>query len=255
METILPHTGHFSQSIASPNMSSKQKTALITGACGGLGKAIAQRFLADGANVIVCDVNQKLIAEFKENVSSAYPESTLVKECDITSQAAVTELFKEGIAKFGQIDSVVNCAGIMDKFDPVGDLDIGLFERVMAVNVKAPIMISGLAVNHFIEKKIKGSIVNIASIAGIRGWSAGAAYTASKHALLGITKNTAAFYGATGPGKHGIRCNAIMPGYMQTNIGDSMKSGYNELGMKAQMTTCKFTLPLVLRGTLICCEY
>lgn len=224
-------------------MSQLPKTALVTGAAGGLGRAIAERFLAEGVNVCVCDVNKKLLATFEDEVSSKAAERTLVKECDITSQSAVDALFSECIAKFGQLDIVINCAGIMDKFDPVGDLDLDLFERVMALNVKAPVMISKLAVNHFIEKELKGSIVNVCSIAGIRGWSAGAAYTASKHALIGLTKNTAAFYGASGPGKYGIRCNAILPGYMPTNIGDAMKNGVNEMGMQAQGMTCKCLLP------------
>lgn len=89
-----------------------------------------------------------------------------------------------------------------------------MYAKVIAVNLTAPTMITKRAVKHMQEKEIKGSIVNISSVAGVRGFTAGTAYTISKHGLLGFTKNTAAFYGA----KSGIRCNAIIAGSMRTNI-------------------------------------
>ena len=78
----------------------------------------------------------------------------------------------------------------------------------------APTFITKRAIKHMEEKKIKGSIVNISSVAGVRGFTAGTAYTISKHGLLGLTKNTAAFYGP----RSGIRCNAVLAGGMRTNI-------------------------------------
>lgn len=88
----------------------KGKTALITGACGGLGRTTAETFLLLGANVVVCDINDQLIEDFKQSVSSAYPECTLVLKCDITNDAALDDMFGQAEKKFGHVDFVVNNA-------------------------------------------------------------------------------------------------------------------------------------------------
>ncbi|KAH9843261.1 KR domain [Teratosphaeria destructans] len=191
----------------------KHKTALVTGGCGGLGRAIAETLLQSGANVIVCDVKDAQVEDFRENVSAAYPECTLVSKVDITDDAALEQLFADGEGMFGHIDIVINNAAIMDKFDPIGEVDRVTWDRVMATNVTAPAMVSKLAVNSFLKHGVKGAIVNICSVAGVRGFVAGAAYTASKHALIGLTKNTGVFYG-----DKGVRCNAIIAGAMDTHI-------------------------------------
>jgi len=99
-----------------------QKTALVTGGCGGLGRAIAEAFLLAGANVVVCDINAELIADFKEKVSSAYPECTLALQADITRDEIVEEVFSKGEKLFGGLDFVVNCAGRIDRFDAVAEM-------------------------------------------------------------------------------------------------------------------------------------
>ena len=118
-------------------MSCQDKIALVTGACGGLGRAIAETFLAEGAKVVVCDISTELIDDFKEKVSSAHPDRTLVLRKDITHESALDELFKEAIEAFGQLDCVVNSAGIMDALDPVADLNMEMWNKVIAVNVSA----------------------------------------------------------------------------------------------------------------------
>ncbi|KAK4555088.1 hypothetical protein LTR86_007854 [Recurvomyces mirabilis] len=166
-----------------------QKVALVTGACGGLGRAIAEKFLQQGANVVVCDINEKLIADFKEKVSSAYPECTLVVKADITDDAALDDLFAQTEKTFGHVDFVINNCGIMDRFDPVGDMERNMWDRVIAINLTAPAMVTKRAVNSMLKHDIKGSIVNISSIAGLRGFASGAAYTAS-----GMQTNIASKY-------------------------------------------------------------
>lgn len=99
-----------------------QKTVLVTGGCGGLGRAIAEAFLRAGSNVVVCDINAELIADFKEKVSSAYPECTLALQADITKDENIEEVFSEGEELFGGIDFVVNCAGRIDRFDAVAEM-------------------------------------------------------------------------------------------------------------------------------------
>ncbi|KAJ5624433.1 Glucose/ribitol dehydrogenase [Penicillium lagena] len=197
------------------------KTCLVTGGAGGLGKVIATKFLEAGANVVICDVNDDRLQQTSTELSSKGPFKAI--KTDITNQAEVQSLFDQLIQAFGKIDVLINNAGIMDKFDPVGDLDFELWDRVMAVNLTAPFLLSKLAVRNMLEQpQPDGRIINIVSVAGKAGWAAGAAYTSSKHGLVGLTKNTASFYG-----NKGIRCNALMMGGMQTNIADSLKTGMN----------------------------
>lgn len=149
------------------------KTALVTGACGGLGRAIAEAFLRAGANVVVADINAELIADFKEKVSAAYPECTLVLQADITKDENVEKMFTEGEKMFGGIDLVVNSAGRIDRFDAVAEMERQMWDKVIALNLTAPAMISGRAIRKWLEEGKKGSVVNIASIAGFRGFTCG----------------------------------------------------------------------------------
>ena len=116
----------------------------------------------------------------------------------------------------------------MDLFAGVGETETALWERVMRVNVTAPFYLMRAAVRHMVEAGT-GSIVNVASEAGIRGAAAGAAYTSSKHAMVGLTRNTAFTYAKTG-----VRCNAICPGGVETNIMSSIDpTKINQAGMGA----------------------
>lgn len=150
-----------------------QATALVTGGCGGLGRAIAESFLRAGSNVVVCDINADLIADFKEKVSAAYPECTLVLQADITKDENIEMIFSEGEKLFGGLDFVVNCAGRIDRFDAVAEMERQMWDKVIALNLTAPAIVSGRAIKKWLEGGKKGSIVNIASIAGFRGFTCG----------------------------------------------------------------------------------
>ncbi|MEP7103178.1 MAG: glucose 1-dehydrogenase [Candidatus Dojkabacteria bacterium] len=186
------------------------KVAIVTGAASGLGKEIALLFAKQGAKVVAADYDQEGLEKFLSEVPSDLTISTV--KGDISKVEEVKNIFIHTQNQFGNIDIVVNNAGVMDKLDPVGSLEDEVFDRVMSINLKGTFHMMREAVNIF-EKKKKGVIVNVASIAGIYGGRAGAAYTASKHGILGLTKNTAYSYS-----KSGIRCNAIAPGAMNTNI-------------------------------------
>ncbi|KAJ5922404.1 Glucose/ribitol dehydrogenase [Penicillium verrucosum] len=181
------------------------KTCLVTGGGGGLGKAIATQFLEAGASVVICDVNEERLQK---------------------TSAELGEPFETLIGEFGKIDVLVNNAGIMDHFDPIGDLDMEFWDRVMAINLTAPALLSKLAVRNMLaQPKPDGRIINIVSVAGKAGWAGGAAYTTSKHGLVGLTKNIAAYYG-----NKGIKCNALMMGGMETNIVDAFSAGMHTEG-------------------------
>lgn len=148
------------------------KTCLVTGGGGGLGKVIASKFLEAGGSVVICDVNEERLQETSAELSSKGPFKAI--KTDITNKEAVQSLFDEVIREFGKVDVLVNNAGIMDQFDPVGDLDIELWERVMAINLTAPFLLSKLAVKNMLEQeKPDGRIINIVSVAGRAGWASG----------------------------------------------------------------------------------
>ncbi|KAJ5555332.1 Glucose/ribitol dehydrogenase [Penicillium sp. DV-2018c] len=206
------------------------KVCLVTGAGSGLGKAIASHFLEAGATVVICDVNGERLETASAELSTKGRLKAI--KTDITQTNEVESLFDTLIGEFGKIDVLVNNAGIMDHFDPVGDMNMEIWERVMAINLTAPALLSKLAVRDMLaQEKTDGRIINVVSVAGKAGWSGGAAYTASKHGLVGLTKNTAAYYG-----NMGIKCNALMMGAMETNIVDAFRNGMNEEGCKKLRT-------------------
>ncbi|KAK4508170.1 hypothetical protein PRZ48_001908 [Zasmidium cellare] len=209
------------------------KTVLVTGGGGGLGRKIAENFVNDGANVVICDINKDLLADFDEKVGSAHSGKTLAVECNITSQDDLDKLFQQAEDKFGAFDIVVNSAGIIDRFTSPGDIELDEWNRVLAVNLTAPTFITKRAVNGFLKSNKKGAILNMASVASFKGFANGVAYTASKHALIGLTRSTAAYYRLKG-----IRCNAIAAGAMKTNIGNVLSNGdFNMEGMQLMKKT------------------
>ncbi|KAI5370847.1 putative short-chain dehydrogenase/reductase SDR, NAD(P)-binding domain superfamily [Septoria linicola] len=211
-------------------MGHEGKTVLVTGGGGGLGRAIAENFIAVGSNVVICDINQSLLDDFSKKNSS---EKVLAIKSDVTSESELDDLFAQAEKKFGTFDYIINSAGVIDKFNPAGTMPRSEWDRCIAVNLTAPMSITKRAVNGFLKDNKKGSIVNIASVASFKGFANGAAYTASKAGLIGLTKNTAAFYRLKG-----IRCNAIAAGAMQTNIGNSLANGdFNMDGMMVMKKT------------------
>lgn len=209
------------------------KTCLVTGGAGGLGKAIATAFLQAGAHVLVVDVNEERVKQTETDLAGSGPGSLTAFTADITSLEAMEKLFSDIGAKFSKLDILINNAAIMDRFEPVGDLDVALWNKVLAVNLTAPAILSKLALGSMLQGQQEGRppqavghIINIASGAAKAGWLAGTAYTASKHGLVGLTKSTAAFYG-----DKGIRCNVLTLGVMpETNINDAFKTGIHPEG-------------------------
>jgi NAD(P)-dependent dehydrogenase (short-subunit alcohol dehydrogenase family) len=203
------------------------KTVLVTGAAGGLGKAIATAFLEAGANVVICDVNAERIASATaEWTQQGHAGKFMTTQADVTDEAAVQKLIDEAAAAFadggsGRLDVLVNNAGIMDDFSPVGECSKDMWDRVLAINLNGPYFTSKAAIAQFeTQTPAGGVIINIGSNAGVSGFKAGAAYTVSKHGVIGLTKNTAGYYGP-----RGTYCMALILGGMMTNISDAFKTG------------------------------
>ena len=191
------------------------KVAVITGAASGIGLAIATRFAAEGASVVAGDWNaerlEAAVASIKGN------GGTIVGvQGNIADEAAAENLIARAISEYQRLDALCNVAGVMDYMQGVGEVTDDIWRRVMGINLDGPMFTSRKAVQYMLEHG-GGSIINISSTAGIHGGAAGAAYTASKHAVVGLTRNTAWMYA-----QRGIRCNAICPGATKTNIAETM---------------------------------
>lgn len=190
------------------------KVAVVTGAGSGMGKAIAQLFAQEGAKVIVADINaanvDAVVAEIQHNGGEA--AGAIV---NVSKKEDVENMVKAATSTYGSLDILVNNAGVMDNFTPVGDVSDELWERLIGVNLTGPFMACRAAIHVMEGQQNGGVIINNASVGGLFGARGGAAYIASKHGLVGLTKNIASTYGREG-GK--IRANAIAPGGVNTNI-------------------------------------
>jgi len=191
------------------------KVAIITGAASGMGLAMATRFASEGASIVAADWNaQRLDAAV---TTIAQSRGAIVgAPGNIADQATAEGLIDQALSTYGRLDVLVNNAGVMDYMQGVGELADDIWRRILGINLDGPMFTSRRAVQHMLAHG-GGSIINIASTAGIHGGAGGAAYTAAKHALVGLTRNTAWMYA-----KRGIRCNAICPGATMTNIVESM---------------------------------
>lgn len=192
-----------------------EKVSIITGAASGMGKEMALLFLSEGAKVVAADINQERLDELQQQVAADGGEVTTVIS-DISNEEHIDNMIKTAVDTYGRLDVLVNNAGIMDQFQPVADVDNGMWERIMKIDLFGNFYAMRSACRLFLQQEGGGVIVNNGSIAGIAGGRAGAAYTAAKHGMVGLTKNTAHMYA-----KSGIRCNMIAPGSTATNISET----------------------------------
>lgn len=203
----------------------ENKVSVITGAGSGMGLAMAKLFAKEGSKVIVSDLNEATINETVKAITSDGGVAFGIK-CNVANENEVKLLIETTLKTYGGIDILVNNAGILDDFMPVENASTDLWNKVMNVNVNGPFYACHYAIPHML-KQGKGVIINIASVGGLHGARAGVAYTTSKHAVVGLTKNIGFMYA-----KKGIRCNTIAPGGVATNIGANMhpdKLGYESL--------------------------
>lgn len=191
------------------------KTAVVTGAASGIGLAIANLFAREGAAIVAADWNRERLDAAVAGMSTTGGTVT-GSQGDISDRTHAEGLIDLAVSTYGGLDILINNAGVMDHMAGVGEVTDEIWRRVMRINLDGPMYASRRAVQHMLEHG-GGSIVNINSVAGISGGAAGVAYTASKHAMIGMTRSTAWMYA-----KRGIRCNAICPAGVATNIAETM---------------------------------
>ncbi|MCL2091746.1 MAG: SDR family oxidoreductase [Micrococcales bacterium] len=188
------------------------QTVIVTGAGSGIGKATAVRVAAEGGRVVAADV----VADRLDELKAEHPSLDIVTVAgDIRQDDDIAKIVA---AADGPVQGLANVAGVMDSFQPAHEIDWQQWDFVLAVNLTATAKLMAAVLPGMLEAGT-GSIVNVASEAGLRGSAAGAAYTASKHAVIGLSKNSAVMYG-----KKGIRVNVVAPGAVATNIQAEFKS-------------------------------
>lgn len=195
------------------------KTVFVTGAASGIGRAQVIAFLENGANVFALDVDEQGMKEIAKQYKDcfAYFVGSVAKKMD------VEQAVSKAVARFTKIDILLNTAGILDGYAKTLDTDEALWDQVMNTNVKGTYFVTNTVLPHMLKKKA-GVIVNMASIAGLVAGGGGAAYTASKHAIIGYTKQLDLDYC-----RDGIRANAIAPGAIQTPMNQADFAGDGEM--------------------------
>ncbi len=204
------------------------RTIIVTGAASGIGRATALRLAREGARVVAGDLSAEGLAALAASETGG---EIVGVAGNVTGQADVDALVA---ACGGVLHGVVNNAGIMDGFEPAGEVTDETFERQLAVNLWGTLRVTRAALP-LLRASGGGSIVNLASMAGLGGGFGGVAYTSAKHAVVGLTKNTAIMYAA-----EGIRCNAIAPGAVITGIEKNVGS---ELGARTLGPIMRATMP------------
>ncbi len=216
-------------------MKFENKSVVVTGASSGMGRQIALDFAKEGATVIAVARRKERLEELVKE-SESLSGKILSYVGDVSLEEVNEGMIEYAIKECGKLDILVNNAGVMDEFTPVGDMSNDLWRKIMSINLDGPVYAMRKAVQVMNGQESGGNIVNVASIGGVNGCRAGAAYTASKHALVGISKNTAYMY----TGK--IRCNVICPGGVETEVMQS-QTNINQFGMGRIMAGLDKSIP------------
>ncbi len=213
------------------------KVAIITGAANGIGRAIATRFAAEGARVVVSDLDTARGEALVGTIVAADGQAVYV-QADVSIEHDMHTLFRRALDIYGGVHIMVNNAGIEGANVAIGEYDMAEFDRVIDVNLRGVFLGMQAAVKHMATAG-GGVILNMSSVAGLKGFATLAPYTASKHAVIGLTKAAALEYAT----QH-IRVNAICPGavvtdmiHRITNNDPAVESSYAKLQPIGRMGT------------------
>jgi NAD(P)-dependent dehydrogenase (short-subunit alcohol dehydrogenase family) len=204
-----------------------QAVAVVTGAAQGIGRSTAEALGAEGYRLVLLD----------HQPVDGFPDALAVAG-DVTDEGDVTACAEAAVREFGRVDVVVNNAGIAN-IGPAEDLDLATWRRVLDVNLTGPFLVSR-AFGRLMLAARAGSIVNIASVAGLRGVADRSAYNASKHGLVGLTRTLAAEWGG-----RGVRVNAVCPGWVKTPMDDASQGegAYGDADITEHVPLGRFATP------------
>lgn len=190
----------------------EDQVCYVTGAASGIGEAVTLRFLQEGARVALVDRDaprlERVVGEFAQH----YSDSVLAFPIDVRDEPAVAASVTETVARWGRLDAAVNCAGVLGPVGRLHEVDAAAWRELMANNLDGLFHCVKHQLRVMVEAR-RGSIVNIASAAGVVGFPFAAAYTAAKHGVVGLTRTCAIDYALDG-----VRVNAIAPGGVDTPL-------------------------------------
>lgn len=191
----------------------ENKTVIVTGAGSGLGKAVAVAAAKEGAAVVLADINEdamnKTAQEIRENGQKA-----LCSQVNVCSQESIGQMLTKAVDTFGQVDALVNCAGIFSSI-PFLELTEEDWDRMLDINLKGSFLCSQAFIRQLLNQKTGGSLVFLSSISGYIGFTKSAHYCASKGAVRQLSKAIALEFGPSG-----IRSNVVAPGTIATPMND-----------------------------------
>lgn len=212
------------------------KVVLITGGGHGIGRATAERFASEGAGVAVADLDRRAA----EDVAASLPTIALGLEVDVASESEVTSMVDTVLRELGRIDVLHNNAGRLTRAS-VTELSVAEWDREFAVNVRSIFLTCRAVIPAMLEQG-GGAIVNTASVSALVGESRIPAYSASKAAVLNLTRQLAADYS-----RSGVRVNCVCPGWIPTGFNDPLIGGMSDDELQAALDA---TVPLGRQGTV-----
>ncbi len=193
------------------------RTALVTGAAGGIGSAVVRGFLSEGLSVVATDLDRaglsRSLREFEGD------DRLQLVAADLSDPRAPAEVVRSARDRFGRLDVVASVAGVT-QIGRTHTLTAAEWDRVHAINARAPFLLSQAAMPDL--ERNRGCIVAVSSIAGMQGWAYSSAYAASKAGLIGLMRSLAREHGAAG-----VRVNVVAPGGVMTTMSDVVRSGWD----------------------------
>lgn len=217
-------------------------TAVVTGAAGGLGEQLTAILLDAGANVVLADLAEEKLGE----LAARTPGRALAQSCDVTSKRSVSHLIDAAHKRFGAIDVLVNCAGILGADALALDVGEADWDRVIDVNLKGTWMTSTEVARYMVERGIKGRIVNISSSLGPRAQLKRVPYAASKAGVEHLTRTMAMELV-----RSGVRVNCLAPGWMNTEMVKTMLTGSEGERWRGAIPMGRAAQPRELAGPLL----